>query len=276
MWIIDEFVSQEGKWRYEGGMTYVNTTSDAYRGQTGGYVQISPTQFVPFTTAISTQHRQSDQLIGAAGIRYGLTPTTEAGIRLTGFWATSRNYDKNQALETKRSGSSFDSVDFSVTHRTYQNGGTSLFAFGYAGLISKVALAPQGEKNAFLQRGSLGVSAYATDDPVVFSLAATIGLSRSVNIEGRPYRHGAHYTLSPTISFLANERTTLSSGLQFSFVKASTYADRKLDIDRSRVQLTLGAGYAWDENISIYANYSADMSGIARTNSTQLHLIFSH
>lgn len=275
VWIIDEFVSQEGKWRYEGGITYINTTSDTYRGYTGGYVQVSPTQFVPFASGIGEQRRQTDQFLGQAGIRYGLSAATEVGLRSTGYWANVRDFDRTQSRESAESRTSFDSLDLTLTHRLYRGEGKSVFAFGSLGLISKITLAPHGARNANLQRGSLGISAYATDDPIVFSLTSSIGINRPINVGGNRYRQGPFYTFSPTVSLLANDRITLSSGLQFSFLKASEYAGKPLDMDRSSVLLTLGAGYAWDENLSLYVNYGVDMSGAPRTNSTQLNFIYS-
>lgn len=276
VWVIDEFVSQEGKWRSEGSVTYVNTTSNAFRGYSGGYVQISPSQFVPFTSGIGEERRQTDQFVGVVGVRYGLTADTEVGFRSTGYWASTRTLNRNQASDTRESRAAFDSLDFTFTHRMYRGSGTSLFTFGSLGVINKTSLAPYGTNNSNFQRGTIGITAYAIDDPVVFSLSSTVGFSRPVQIGGQRYKQGPFISLSPTISFLANERITLSSGLQFSFTGASKFAGRALDMSRSRVQLALGAGYAWNENLSIYANYASDMSGTPRTNSAQLSFIFSH
>ena len=276
VWVIDEFVSKEGTWRSEGGITYVNTTSDAYRGYTGGYVQVSPSQFVPFTTGVGEERGQTEQFVGVAGIRYGLNERTEVGLRSTGYWSNSRRFNRTQSTEISESQLSFDSLDITLTRRFYRNSGTSVFAFGSLGLINKISLLPYGAKNSNFQRGTFGISAYTVDDPVVFSLSSTVGVSRPVNIAGNRYRQGPFISLSPTISFLANERITLSSGLQFSFTKASEYAGKALDMDRSRVQFNLGVGYAWNENLSLYANYAVDMSGTPRTNSAQMSFIFSH
>ena len=275
VWVIDEFVSQEGKWRLEGGLTYINTTSEAYRGYTGGYVQVSPTQLVPFTSGVGDQHRQTDQFVASTGIRYGLTSTTEIGVRTAGIWMSTRNFEKVRKNRTTESKTTFDTLDITLTHRLYQNSGRSIFAFGSVALISKTALLPYGEKYSNFQRGSLGISAYTIDDPVVFSVTSSFGWARPISIGGSRYNQGPIYTLAPTIAFLANDRVTLSTGLQFSMTKASKYANRALDINRSRVQLMLGAGFAWNENMSIYMNYGADMSGPQRTNTAQLNIIFS-
>lgn len=276
VWIIDEFVSDEGKARYEGSISFTNNTSTSTKGSGSGFLRLSPTHIVPIVSSIDTVSQQTNQITGMLGVRYGVTSTADVGLRATGSWSQTRQYE-NSAGESKSSQSfALNSLSWNGTTRLFQGGDSSMFAFSSIGLHDKVHLKPFKSRNVSFRSATLGLGGYVVDDPVVFSLTTSATISRTINFGGNTYKQGTLFSLSPGVSFLANDRVTLSSGIELSYQTADRYSNQKLDHNRSRTHLLLGAGYAANERVSLYINYISDMTSGPRENTAQLSFMYKN
>lgn len=276
IWVIDEFVSDEGKVRYEGGISYGNYASDSTKGYTRANLQLTPTLAVPVVSGLDTEQRQTDQLVGMLGIRYGITENNEIGLRTTGSWSHTQTYSDTTGDLQREQRFSFSSLSANLSTRIYRGGSTSAFAFGSLGIADRLSMLPFRPKTVYLHSVTMGLSGYLIDDPVVMSLTASTTLKRPVDFEGKKYQLGTSFTVAPAISFLANDRVTLSSGLQFSYQIADRFAGRKLNLNESQIHMTLGAGYALNERISLYGNFLTKLSGTSGDNSAQLSFMYEN
>ncbi|MGH8786057.1 MAG: hypothetical protein ACREYA_13350 [Cupriavidus necator] len=215
IWVIDELVSDAGRWRYEAGMAYASTQADGYRGYSGGLIQIGPNQYLPVLSSIGPANGQTDQFIGTAGIRYGITARTEVALRGSGTWSSVRSYDAVRRAQDSNQEFNSGSASLALTHRLYRGANSSLIAFGSIGVFDRIALAPYGTKRAYLNNLTLGMSGYVVNDPIILSLSGSGTFSRRVSIGPETYRNGNIFSLVPAISFVANEQITLTAGLQF-------------------------------------------------------------
>lgn len=276
VWIIDEFVSDAGQMQLDGNLTYISSSSKSAAGYRGGFLSITPTYMIPILSSVDEVHQQADRFIAMLGVRYGLTDSTEIGVRATGAWTQTRSYASESGSSTTEQELPFNSVSINGATRLYQGAQSSAFAFATIGLVDRVSLRPYRPKNINFHTFTLGMGGYVVDDPVVFSLAGSATLTRDVKFADGSYRRGALFSLSPGISFLANDRTTLSSGLEFSHQLADRFNGNKLDLNRSQTRLSLGVGYAFSEKLTVHGNYWTGLAGLAPNSTAQISFTYKN
>lgn len=276
VWIIDEFVSNEGQVQFDGNLSYVSSSSKSAKGYHGGYLSLTPTHVIPVLSNVDDVHQQADRFIAMLGVRYGLTDATEIGLRATGAWTQTRSYASASTTSSTVQDLTFNSISINGASRLYQGAQSSVFAFTSIGLLDRVSLRPYRPKNVNFHTFTIGVGGYVVDDPVVFSLTGSATLSRDVQFADGSYRRGSFFSLAPGISFLANDRTTLSSGLEFSYQLADRFDGRKLHLDRSQTRLSLGVGYAFNEKLTVHGNYWTSMAGLAPDSTAQISFTYKN
>ena len=106
-----------------------------------------------------------------------------------------------------------------------------------------------------------GVTSYASIDPVVLSatLASRLGNSR---LDGAiPLRPGNLYLFNPSVTFAANDRVTLTWGMQWTWKQADRLNHLPAGIDRSSTDLVTGLGYVIADGNTVNANFKVNASG---------------
>ena len=89
----------------------------------------------------------------------------------------------------------------------------------------------------------MGITAHKAIDPVVFSLTTGYRWNHSRRDGPIDYKPGNLLFVTPSIGFAANDRVTLTGGVQWGYRQPDQLAVHAQDIRRTSTDLVLGVGY---------------------------------
>ena len=119
----------------------------------------------------------------------------------------------------------------------------------------------------------LGVTTYKAIDPVVLSLTGAVRINRRKNTDAGSLKTSSYLMLNPSISFAANDRISLSGGVQWIFRQADRLNGAKISACNTATYASLGAGLGINKQTSLSANVRFNVSG---SSSATLRLGMQH
>lgn len=168
-------------------------------------------------------------------LSYGLGKGTEISV------GASRSYNRTAgtfAPFTSESQHSWDGVSVGISRELYSSAPDKLVLIGSASLdlARPVVLGNGDTRRVHGRSGTVGLSLNKVVDPMVLSLSATYAHGISGTFNGQPVREPSIWSLSPMVTFQANERIGLGWGAQFSRIGA-----REVDLGPGAGLIRIGA-----------------------------------
>ncbi len=119
----------------------------------------------------------------------------------------------------------------------------------------------------------LGLTTYKAIDPIVLSLTAGYRFNQTRKDGNNDYTPGNLLLLNPSVAFAANDRTTLTTGFQWTSHQADTYGGKTEGFRRTSTDMLLGVGYGISKESTLNFTFKANASG---RNGADLRLNWLH
>ena len=229
-----------------------------------------PSIFKPAQTATSPFpppcSRNSDIIVGTAGLRYGITRKTEIYGNASYLWRSDRSFNGEARSSTAQN---LSDITLGISHTFKQDGkNPALAGFAETSVYEKA-----GGKASAAKSWLIGASTYKAIDPVVLSLTTAYRRNGSRKLDAGRYKAGDYFMLSPSVSFAANDRISFTGGVQWIARQADRLDGKKLSSSNTATYANLGVGYGISRETSISANARFNVSG---RSSTTLRLGMQH
>ena len=252
---VENLFSEKGRLKVDATISYANSEKQGLALGEPLVVQTGPTSFVTLPASIGERRTNTDAVVGTAGLRYGVTRDAEVFGRTSWLWSETRTSDTaSSATDTT---SRFADAWLGVNYR-FRKDAESPALLGFA----EVALRERHQQSSSSGKSFLfGLTTYRVLDPVVLSLTAAIGINRKRNDGGTDYKPGNLLLLSPSVAFAANERVSLTTGLQWSLRQADRFNDVTAGMRRTSTDLALGLGYGLSSDTTLNLSANANISG---------------
>lgn len=252
---VEDLTTDQGKVKLDLSLAYANVDRQGVSTGAPIVVQTGPASFVTIPTAIGASLDNSDTLVGTVGLRYGLTAKTELYTRVSGL--TSSQRASGVSGMTTQHDSRLADAWAGINYQIKKDDATpAVLTFAELALAEK-----HRHDTASLKSAMLGLTTYRAIDPVVLSLTAGYRLSQSRKDGGQGYKPGNLLLVSPTVGFAANDRVTLTTGLQWTRRQADRIDGSPQGLARTATDLLLGVGYGIARGNALNATFKANASG---------------
>lgn len=252
---LEELLTDKGKLKLESSISYVNTERSQTQFANPIYVQTSATNFVAVPTAINETDSNSDIVVGTVGLRYGLTGKTDIYGNTNYLWRSDRQFNDSGSL--KKRDNNLSDFSLGVSHTFMQDGKNPALI----GFLETLVYEKSQDKKSFGKSWVVGATTYKAIDPVVLSLTATYRHNLKKNIDGNSYKSGNYFMLNPSISFAANDKISLTGGVQWLNAQADTQNGKKLSARNTSTYAHAGIGYGITKDTALNASVRWKASG---------------
>lgn len=241
---LEELLTDKGKLRLESSISYTNIEREQTRLANPIYIQTGANSYIAVPTALQQGSRNSDLIIGTLGLRYGITAKTELYGNASYLWRNDRTYN---GAANSHSSDNLSNISLGISH-TFKQDGKNPALIGFA------------ETTAYEKSYGKAI------DLIVLSLTGTYHINSSKNITAGKYKAGNYFTLNPSISFAANDRISITGGVQWIAQQPSRLNGEKLAAKNTATYAHFGVGYGISRETSISASARFNVSG--QSNST--------
>lgn len=188
-------------------------------------------------------------------MRYGVSEKAEFYARGSYLYNMHRSYD-----EIRTSSSSENRFADAWIGLNYQFKGDddtpAVLGFGEIAAREK-----HSESSVSFKSAMFGVTAYKALDPVVFSLTGAYRVNRTRNNGSSEYKPGNLLLLHPSFAFAANDRVTLTAGLQWTSRQPDRIAERDQGLRRTSTDFLLGVAYGIAQGSALNVTFKGNASG---------------
>lgn len=263
---LEELFTDKGKLRLETSISYTNSESRQTQPANPIYIQTGANSYIAVPTALRQGSRNSDIIVGTAGLRYGITRKTEIYGNASYLWRSDRSFNGEARSSTAQN---LSDITLGISHTFKQDGkNPALAGFAETSVYEKA-----GGKASAAKSWLIGASTYKAIDPVVLSLTTAYRRNGSRKLDAGRYKAGDYFMLSPSVSFAANDRISFTGGVQWIARQADRLDGKKLSSSNTATYANLGVGYGISRETSISANARFNVSGHS---STTLRLGMQH
>ena len=263
---LEELLTDKGKLRLESSISYTNIEREQTRLANPIYIQTGANSYIAVPTALQQGSRNSDLIIGTLGLRYGITAKTELYGNASYLWRNDRTYN---GAANSHSSDNLSNISLGISH-TFKQDGKNPALIGFA---ETTTYEKSYGKASSAKSWQIGATTYKAIDPIVLSLTGSYHISNSKNITAGKYKAGNYFTLNPSISFAANDRISITGGVQWIAQQPSRLNSEKLAARNTATYAHFGVGYGISRETSISASARFNVSG--QSNST-LRLSLQH
>ena len=256
---LEELLTDKGKLRLESSISYTNVEREQTRLANPIYIQTGANSYIAVPTALQQGSRNSDIIIGTLGLRYGITAKTELYGNASYLWRNDRTYN---GAANSHSSDNLSNISLGISH-TFKQDGKNPALIGFA---ETTAYEKSYGKASSAKSWQIGATTYKAIDPIVLSLTGTYHINSSKNIAAGKYKAGNYFTLNPSISFAANDRISITGGVQWIAQQPSRLNGTKLAAKNTATYAHFGVGYGISRETSISASARFNVSG--QSNST--------
>lgn len=212
--------------------------------------------YIPVYADVGEERRNTDVMVGTVGLGYGLTTRSEVYVRTSAFWSNTRTETNNSTSSSSSDGLSDVWIGTSYHFKNDDDSSPGLVGFSEIALLEK-----SHSVTSQFKSGMIGLTAYKAIDPVVFSAntAYRMGATRGQGDSRR--RPGSVLLIGGSVAFAANERVSLSSGVQWRNQQPDEINGQKKGFRNTRTSLSLGVGYGIDATNIVNVSLRTDISG---------------
>ncbi|EMT4393236.1 meta-pathway of phenol degradation family protein [Neisseria gonorrhoeae] len=260
---IEDIMTDKGKWKLETSLTYLNSENSRSELAAPVYIQTGSASFIPVPTEIQENGSNTDMLAGTLGLRYGLTGNTDIYGSGSYLWHEERKLDGNG--KTRMS-----DISAGISHTFLKDGkNPALIAF-----LESTVYEKSRNKASSGKSWLIGATTYKAIDPIVLSLTAAYRINGSKTLsDDVKYKAGNYWMLNPNISFAANDRISLTGGIQWLGKQPDRIDGKKESARNTSTYAHFGAGFGFTKTAALNASARFNVSG---QSSSELKLGVQH
>lgn len=265
---LESLQTDRGKVKLEAAVSYINSESRHSELSSPIYIQTGPASFISIPTELQENNRNTDMGLGMVGLRYGITKKAELYGNVSYLWAESRY--SNGYAENKVKDKSLSNINLGINYTAVQDGKNPALV----GFIETSVYEKAHDKRTRINSWLLGATTYKAIDPVVLSLTAAYRLNKSKSLsDGSRYKAGNYWLLSPSVSFAANEKISLTGGVQWLGKQPDRIENKKESFRNTSMYADFGVGIGFTKNTSINVATRFNISG---ENSSEIKMGVQH
>ncbi|HEZ9387491.1 TPA: meta-pathway of phenol degradation family protein [Neisseria gonorrhoeae] len=263
---IEDIMTDKGKWKLETSLTYLNSENSRSELAAPVYIQTGSASFIPVPTEIQENGSNTDMLAGTLGLRYGLTGNTDIYGSGSYLWHEERKLDGNGKTRNKR----MSDISAGISHTFLKDGkNPALIAF-----LESTVYEKSRNKASSGKSWLIGATTYKAIDPIVLSLTAAYRINGSKTLsDDVKYKAGNYWMLNPNISFAANDRISLTGGIQWLGKQPDRIDGKKESARNTSTYAHFGAGFGFAKTAALNASARFNVSG---QSSSELKLGVQH
>ncbi|HFC0155103.1 TPA: meta-pathway of phenol degradation family protein [Neisseria gonorrhoeae] len=263
---IEDIMTDKGKWKLETSLTYLNSENSRSELAAPVYIQTGSASFIPVPTEIQENGSNTDMLAGTLGLRYGLTGNTDIYGSGSYLWHEERKLDGNGKTRNKR----MSDISVGISHTFLKDGkNPALIAF-----LESTVYEKSRNKASSGKSWLIGATTYKAIDPIVLSLTAAYRINGSKTLsDDVKYKAGNYWMLNPNISFAANDRISLTGGIQWLGKQPDRIDGKKESARNTSTYAHFGAGFGFTKTAALNASARFNVSG---QSSSELKLGVQH
>ncbi|ENT0032488.1 meta-pathway of phenol degradation family protein [Neisseria gonorrhoeae] len=263
---IEDIMTDKGKWKLETSLTYLNSENSRAALAAPVYIQTGSASFIPVPTEIQENGSNTDMLAGTLGLRYGLTGNTDIYGSGSYLWHEERKLDGNGKTRNKR----MSDISAGISHTFLKDGkNPALIAF-----LESTVYEKSRNKASSGKSWLIGATTYKAIDPIVLSLTAAYRINGSKTLsDDVKYKAGNYWMLNPNISFAANDRISLTGGIQWLGKQPDRIDGKKESARNTSTYAHFGAGFGFTKTAALNASARFNVSG---QSSSELKLGVQH
>ncbi|EMS1669978.1 meta-pathway of phenol degradation family protein [Neisseria gonorrhoeae] len=263
---IEDIMTDKGKWKLETSLTYLNSENSRSELAAPVYIQTGSASFIPVPTEIQENGSNTDMLAGTLGLRYGLTGNTDIYGSGSYLWHEERKLDGNGKTRNKR----MSDISAGISHTFLKDGkNPALIAF-----LESTVYEKSRNKASSGKSWLIGATTYKAIDPIVLSLTAAYRINGSKTLsDDVKYKAGNYWMLNPNISFAANDRISLTGGIQWLGKQPDRIDGKKESARNTSTYAHFGAGFGFTKTAALNASARFNVSG---QSSSELKLGVQH
>ncbi|HGN6352106.1 TPA: meta-pathway of phenol degradation family protein [Neisseria gonorrhoeae] len=263
---IEDIMTDKGKWKLETSLTYLNSENSRAALASPVYIQTGSASFIPVPTEIQENGSNTDMLAGTLGLRYGLTGNTDIYGSGSYLWHEERKLDGNGKTRNKR----MSDISAGISHTFLKDGkNPALIAF-----LESTVYEKSRNKASSGKSWLIGATTYKAIDPIVLSLTAAYRINGSKTLsDDVKYKAGNYWMLNPNISFAANDRISLTGGIQWLGKQPDRIDGKKESARNTSTCAHFGAGFGFTKTAALNASARFNVSG---QSSSELKLGVQH
>ncbi|HFB6077985.1 TPA: meta-pathway of phenol degradation family protein [Neisseria gonorrhoeae] len=263
---IEDIMTDKGKWKLETSLTYLNSENSRSELAAPVYIQTGSASFIPVPTEIQENGSNTDMLAGTLGLRYGLTGNTDIYGSGSYLWHEERKLDGNGKTRNKR----MSDISAGISHTFLKDGkNPALIAF-----LESTVYEKSRNKASSGKSWLIGATTYKAIDPIVLSLTAAYRINGSKTLsDDVKYKAGNYWMLNPNISFAANDRISLTGGIQWLGKQPDRIDGKKESARNTSTYAHFGAGFGFTKTAALNSSARFNVSG---QSSSELKLGVQH
>lgn len=265
---LEDILTDKGKFKLESSLTYVNSERNRSQFANPIYVQATNNTLVAVPTSLGNTDSNSDVVVGTVGLRYGLTGKTDVYASVSHLWRSEREFNGSSSLKNRDR--QFSDVSLGVSHTFMQDGkNPALIGFAETTVYEK----SQG-KSSSGKSWTVGATTYKAIDPVVLSFTGAYRHNLKKKIaDGDTFQAGNYIMLNPSVSFAANDKISLTGGVQWLNAQADKINGEKMSARNTSTYAHAGVGFGVTRDTSLNASVRWKVSG---QSSSELKLGLTH
>lgn len=251
---IEDIMTDKGKWKLETSLTYLNSENSRAALAAPVYIQTGATSFIPIPTEIQENGSNTDMLAGTLGLRYGLTGNTDIYGSGSYLWHEERKLDGNGKTRNKR----MSDISAGISHTFLKDDKKPALI----GFLESTVYEKSRNKASSGKSWLIGATTYKAIDPVVLSLTAAYRINGSKTLSSNTkYKAGNYWMLNPNISFAANDRISLTGGIQWLGKQPDRLDGKKESARNTSTYAHFGAGFGFTKTTALNASARFNVSG---------------
>ncbi|HFC8531970.1 TPA: meta-pathway of phenol degradation family protein [Neisseria lactamica] len=251
---IEDIITDKGKWKMETSLTYLNSENSRAALAAPVYIQTGATSFIPIPTEIQENGSNTDMLAGTLGLRYGLTGNTDIYGSGSYLWHEERKLDGNGKTRNKR----MSDISAGISHTFLKDDKNPALI----GFLESTVYEKSRNKASSGKSWLIGATTYKAIDPVVLSLTAAYRINGSKTLSSNTkYKAGNYWMLNPNISFAANDRISLTGGIQWLGKQPDRLDGKKESARNTSTYAHFGAGFGFTKTTALNASARFNVSG---------------
>ncbi|ATL33524.1 meta-pathway of phenol degradation family protein [Neisseria meningitidis] len=251
---IEDIMTDKGKWKLETSLTYLNSENSRAELAAPVYIQTGATSFIPIPTEIQENGSNTDMLAGTLGLRYGLTGNTDIYGSGSYLWHEERKLDGNGKTRNKR----MSDISADISHTFLKDDKNPALI----GFLESTVYEKSRNKASSGKSWLIGATTYKAIDPVVLSLTAAYRINGSKTLSSNTkYKAGNYWMLNPNISFAANDRISLTGGIQWLGKQPDRLDGKKESARNTSTYAHFGAGFGFTKTTALNASARFNVSG---------------
>ncbi|HFC6639333.1 TPA: meta-pathway of phenol degradation family protein [Neisseria meningitidis] len=251
---IEDIMTDKGKWKLETSLTYLNSENNRAELAAPVYIQTGATSFIPIPTEIQENGSNTDMLVGTLGLRYGLTGNTDIYGSGSYLWHEERKLDGNGKTRNKR----MSDISAGISHTFLKDDKNPALI----GFLESTVYEKSRNKASSGKSWLIGATTYKAIDPVVLSLTAAYRINGSKTLSSNTkYKAGNYWMLNPNISFAANDRISLTGGIQWLGKQPDRLDGKKESARNTSTYAHFGAGFGFTKTTALNASARFNVSG---------------